>query len=231
MNTLKEFEFTKIRKYRSVSSLISSVKEPFDREGISERVAAKRGLAQKAVLAEWDKKGADSRKLGLQVHEYIYSVLNGQTQGGLETLSPRLPQFEQFDAFWKAASESYQVVWTEETVSSSAYNVGGRVDTVLYHPKRNTYHVIDWKTGELDSQGYNRLYPPFDDLMDSKVALGALQTSIYALIIATEAEVTLGESYLIYISENTYQVKAVEDYQDRVAEWLKMGVSVTALTP
>lgn len=234
MNTLKDFNFPyrTQKKYRSVSSLISSIKEPFDRDGISKRVANNRGMTQKSVLAEWDKKGADSRVLGNRVHEYIYQVLNDtQPQSGLETLSPRLPQFDQFDNFWKAASENYQVVWTEKTVSSPTYQVGGRVDTVLYHPKNKTYHVIDWKTGELDSQGWNRLFPPFDDLTDSKVTLGALQLSIYALVIATEAKVTLGESYLVYISENSYQVKAVEDYQHRVGEWLKMDIAEKALTP
>lgn len=229
MKTLREFEFPYTRKYRSVTSLISSIQEPFDREGISERVAVKRGLTQAEVLAEWDQKGAESRQLGTQVHEYIYGVLNGQGATGLERFSARLPHFDQFDQFWEGASRNYEVVWTEKSVSSPVYRVGGRLDTLLYNPRRNTYHVVDWKTGEMDSQGWNRLYPPFNDLMDSKVTLGALQLAVYNLIIKTETQAALGESYLVYISDNNCQVKAVEDYQDRVERWLREGVAEKAL--
>lgn len=232
MKTLKEFEFCRVKNIqgcRSVTSLISSIQEPFDRDKISERVAIKKGLTQAEILAEWDRKGAESRRLGTQVHEYIYGILNGQGATGLEKFSARLPHFDQFDQFWEGASKNYEVVWTEKSVNSATYRAGGRVDTVLYHPRRGTYHVVDWKTGEMDSQGWNRLYPPFDDLMDSKVTLGALQLAVYALIIKTETQAALGESYLVYISGDTYQVKAVEDYQDRVERWLREGVAEKAL--
>ena len=58
-----EVEFT------SVSKLISSVKQPFDREGISKKTAEKRGITQEEILAEWDAINKKALERGTAYHE------------------------------------------------------------------------------------------------------------------------------------------------------------------
>lgn len=147
-------------------------------------------------------------------------MLSGDRLDGIESLSDKRPHMHQFDRFWKRAHRHFVPVWVEKPVSSETYGVTGRLDALLYNQETSQFHLIDWKTGECDSRGWNSLQSPFEDLRDSSLDLGALQTSIYRLIIERETDVKIGSSYLVFFSEDSYTVRRMEDMRVRVDRWL-----------
>lgn len=54
--------------YKSVSWLISMVKQPFDREGLSKKIAEKEGVSQQEILDRWDSKKNKACERGTKVH-------------------------------------------------------------------------------------------------------------------------------------------------------------------
>lgn len=218
---LQNHKFTIVRGSRSVSSMLTSVQIPFDRAGIAAKKALERNVTPQVIIAEWEEKGRKSRQAGIALHDHITSVLVGKPQPlGLEALSSKSPHMEQFDLFWEKANGLYSLIWFETTVSSQRYMVVGRIDALLLDNEKQTFHVVDWKSGSF-SHGWNQLKSPFTNLRDSSITLGALQSAIYRLIVEQETEVELGESYLVHISEESHRIDALPDERKRVEAWLR----------
>ncbi|MDD7561161.1 MAG: hypothetical protein PUK02_05170, partial [Parabacteroides sp.] len=64
---------------RSVSQVVSSFFEDFDRDYWSAHIARKTGRGQADILAEWEEKGARSRDAGTFMHEQIERYFLGLT--------------------------------------------------------------------------------------------------------------------------------------------------------
>ncbi len=225
LNQLKQYEFPRINNSKSVSSLVYSLQEPFDRQGKSAIRARTLGISQKEVLADWDAKAAKGKAIGTALHNYIGRVLRGQTQDPLEALSTKLPCMVQFDEFWTKAGRVYEPIWIEIPVTSDHYKVNGRVDALLYHKADGTYHVVDWKSGKWTEEGWNKFKPPFDDLFDSTPNLGAIQTGIYKVAIEQSLDIPLEASYLVHFSDQANSARAMADLGSRLISWLKKGAT------
>lgn len=221
INELKQYQFPRINNSRSVSSLVYSLQEPFDRQGKSATAAVRLGVSQSEVLADWDAKAEKGKATGTALHNYIGRVLRGQRQDPLEALSTKLFCMIQFDKFWAKAGEIYEPVWVEIPVTSVHYKVNGRVDALLYHKADQTYHVVDWKSGKWQEDGWNNLKPPFSDMLDSTPNLGAIQTGIYKLAIQKSLDLQMGSSYLIHLSDQANNACAMVDLQPRLIRWLE----------
>lgn len=223
LNHLKQYKFPGINNSKSVSSLVNSLQTPFDRQGKSAAKARQLGIPQSEVLKEWDAKAMKGKATGSALHNYIGRVLRGQTQNPdpLEVLSTKLPCMLQFDDFWAKASQVYEPIWIEIPVTSAPYRVNGRVDALLYHTQEETYHVVDWKSGNWSEDGWNDLKSPFDDLLDSTPNLGAIQTGIYKAAIQQSLDLQMGVSYLVHLSDQTNSARAMADLHPRIVRWLE----------
>lgn len=223
--TLLNFKFDDVDEARAVTGLIKNLEPEFDRHGIvSRRVALKENKPQAVVLQEWCDKREVSRELGTALHEYIASTLNHEPRDSIEGLSDKSASMRQFDRFWQTAVDQFAVTWVEKSVASDYLKVRGRVDALLYSIQTGQHHIVDWKRGALSPKEWDPLAFPFGDLLNSPLAMGGLQTSIYRALIEDCTGIQLGDSYLIFLSDYTYTAKLMPDYRDRVKRWLLMGV-------
>jgi len=223
--TLLNFKFDDVDDARAVTGLIKNLE--FDRDGVvSRRVALKESKPQAVVLQEWRDKREVGRELGTALHEYIAGILNHEPRDPIEGLSDKSASMRQFDRFWQTAVDQFTVTWVEKPIASDYFKVHGRVDALLYNTQTGKHHIVDWKRGAFSSKGWDPLAPPFGDLLNSPLAMGGLQTSIYRVLIEHCMGVELGESYLVFLSDYTYTAKLMPDYRDRVKRWLLRGICI-----
>ena len=223
--TLLNFKFDDVDEARAVTGLIKSLEPEFDQDGIvSRRVAGRSNKLQAEVLAEWREKRDVGRELGTALHEYIAGILNHEPRDPIEGLSDKSASMRQFDRFWQTAVDQFTVTWVEKSVASDYLKVRGRVDALFYNMQTTQHHIVDWKRGAYSSKGWDPLASPFGDLLNSPLAMGGLQTSIYRVLIEHCTGVELGESYLVFLSDYTYTAKLMPDYRDRVKRWLLRGI-------
>jgi hypothetical protein len=216
---LNEHELT------GVTSKLKTLEKPFDREGNARRVAEREGRSVAAVLAEWDDKAESGRRLGTTVHAHIKQVLlgDGQTTDPFLSLNIKLQEITAFDNFWSqlAPKIDYDLENIECVIGCQELGLAGTVDTVLFSPETNCFHIWDWKTGkfELNNQFANFL-PPFDDLEASKFNIYSLQVSAYRLIIERNTNLVMGDSYIVHLSRFGAQVYKSLDLRERLLDWL-----------
>lgn len=189
----------------SVTSLCKLLEPPFDRDGISQRVAAKQGRPVADILAEWDAKGQASCELDSQVHEYIRFILVGQAppRDPITSINSIVPEMKAFDAFWREARTTMSVREVEWVIGDAAWGLAGTVDALVYHRETGKFHLFDWKTGKLaHTNDFSRLRPPFDDLDAAELQKYSLQLGLYRLILERNADLPapLGDSYLVHLT-------------------------------
>lgn len=219
-----KYEFPGIQHGSSVSNIVDRVKVEFDLEVRSKASADSRGVPQQQIKNEWAAKGEVSRKLGMELHDYIATVLKGYQPDPIESLSDKGPHMSQFDRFWERASGHFTPVWIEKTVTSEYYGVVGRVDAMVHSSQTGEFHLIDWKTGTFDGQGWNQLKAPFTDLRDSSDGLGSLQLGIYRLAVEHQIGYKIGDSYLVFVSDDGFMARRVPDLRKRLDVWLLQGL-------
>jgi hypothetical protein len=200
-------------EYTSVSRLIKSVKVPFDRDGISKRmaesIAAETGVsvaqAQKELLAEWDDKADSSIDKGNYVHD------------GLEDYAKTGKTWELLEEpvrFMQGIFKQYYRFYPEVLLYSHKYKVAGRTDLVLQRQKSRSpvCDFSDYKSNEskgiqFDSitrkEGLikhpNRYFlPPFEYLEACNYVEYAFQLSIYAFLALELGNIRVGKLQIIF---------------------------------
>lgn len=212
----------------SVTKTIKRLQTPFDKHGVAARTAAKEGKSVQQVLAEWEAKGEKGRNLGTAVHDYIKRTLL-DIQSPQATLDPFLalntlaPEIVAFDRFWAELQPKvvYDASDIEFIVGDYDLRVAGTVDSMLYNPETEKYHIWDWKTGKFElSNRWQNLLPPFDHLEDCQLNVYSLQVSLYRLIIESNTDLELGDSYLVHLSPYGYKVHRALDLRAKLLDWM-----------
>lgn len=200
-------------EYASVSRCLKNLQVPFDREGMSRRIAqsisADTGVtveqAQKELLAEWDDKKDSSINKGNYVHD------------GLEDYAKTGKVWELLEvpvAYMQAIFKQYYRFYPEVLLYSHKYKVAGRTDLILQRQKSRipVYDITDYKSNEskgivFDSIGrkeaelkhYNRyLLPPLDYIEACNYVIYALQLSVYAFLLLDRGNCKIGKLAIIF---------------------------------
>lgn len=216
------------KRLNNVTAKIKELQKPFDREGIAQRVSAKLGKIVGEVLTEWEDKGEKARRLGIAVHEHIAQALlnqlpeqNGQTS--FLDLNNKLPEIERFDRLWEKLNGTMgiEAKWVEWVIGDEDLGLAGTVDSVLYDPSSELYHIWDWKTGKFDlNNQFENLLSPFDHLDASKLHIYSLQVSLYRLILERNTGLQLGDSYLVHLTPEGHQIYEAVDLREPLLAWL-----------
>lgn len=229
----------KQQKFISVTTLISRVKQPFDKEKVANNIALRDSKTKAEVLEEWERSGEEAREKGTLVHRYIEDTINLKPDNILNHVNLRVPEMEAFDKAYVRMSSvlNAKFMLQEVTVGDLVLGLAGRVDCLLEVTKDEpTFHIFDWKTGKkFDIQNnYAKMLPPFDDLDDCAFNHYSIQTSIYRLILERNpqqiGEITtvgkkFGDSYLLHLkTDGTYQLHRAKDFRSRISEWLNTGL-------
>lgn len=119
----------KLGEMSSWTETISSYFKPFDKEGVAEFVAQRRGCSPESLIAEWE----HQTELGTQLHANIEKFL----------LS--LP-YEESDVFWQFknffAQHPMKPFRTEWTIYDEDSRIAGTIDSLDFHVSNI---MLDWK--------------------------------------------------------------------------------------
>ncbi|MCI0560618.1 MAG: PD-(D/E)XK nuclease family protein [Nitrososphaera sp.] len=208
----------------SISDLVSSLKPPFDREYWSNRKAEERGVEPGVILAEWEEKGRQSREKGNRVHEYIEQVLSGNLDSDDDpvlALNQPIAEMLAFNSFWNQARDKFTPWRLEWPIGDETLQVGGRADTVFFNKHQNLLHVFDWKTGGFERYNrFRKLLPPFQVHDDCEFVTYSIQLSLLRLIIERNTELAFGDSYIVHLNGDGFQIHRCLDFRNDCEAWL-----------
>ncbi len=203
-------------EYESVTRGLKKLQVPFDRDGISRRMAvslaAEKGIsvekAQEEILSGWDQKRDSSIDRGSSIHVAIEKYL-------LTGMVVEYPSV--IEEVKKIVSGSFRY-YPEIILYDSKYRRAGQADLVVQRQKgaSSVYDFYDYKTNEakgiqFDSIGrkgddlkhYNRYFlPPFDYLEDCNYNLYSLQLNLYAYFAVRTYGIKVGRLGIIFIDNN-----------------------------
>jgi hypothetical protein len=217
-------------EYTSVTRLLKGLQIPFDREGMSTRmaqsIAADTGIpfeqAKRELLSEWEEKKNSSIVKG----DYVHDGLEKYTLTGEVVEAMEKPV-----AFLQNLLKEYYRFYPEVILHSHKYKIAGRSDLVLQRQKNKSpvFDITDYKTNEskgicFDSisrkdgvKHFNKfLLPPFDYLEDCNYVIYSLQLSIYAFMIMERYGHRIGKLSLIYFDNqfNPFPIPVPFMYQE-----------------
>lgn len=204
-------------EYESVTRGLKKLQVPFDREGISRRMAvskaAEEGIsidtAQANILAEWDGKRDSSIDRGLSIHGSLEKYLLSGTI--TEQYRPVIQELK------KLVAGAYRY-YPEVILYDQVFQRAGQADLVIQRQKGSSslYDFFDYKTNEAkgiqfdsiavkngDVKHANRLFlPPFDYLEDCNYNLYSLQLNFYAYFAVRTYGIRIGRLGIIFINNN-----------------------------
>jgi hypothetical protein len=201
-------------EFESVTRSLKKLQMPFDRDGISRRMASamasEQGIsiaqAQAKILSEWDQKRDSSIDRGTSIHGSLEQYLLKGTiaeeyRGVIEELK-------------KIVAGAYRY-YPEIILYDERYRRAGQADLVVQRQKGSSsiYDFYDYKTNEakgiqFDSIGrktdelkhYNRFFlPPFNYLEDCNYNLYSLQLNFYAYFAVRTYGIKVGRLGIIFI--------------------------------
>lgn len=200
----------------SVSGIIKKFVEVFDTQGISRKVAERRGVSQESILKEWDNEKNKACKKGTEVH------LFGELYPFNNHLKPRNKHEEAVVAFWKDLPSTIIPVVMEIQMFHKEHLFAGTADILLYNTVTGKYIIGDYKTNKDLFKNYRgkKMLGPFSDLLDSPYNKYQLQLSFYQILLE-QAGVEVSSRKLIWLKPNgKYELYSTEDYTEVLRDWL-----------
>jgi len=210
----------------SATHVISTLKQPFKKDYWAKRKAEERGIPVQEILAEWDANRDQSIARGNRVHAYIQNTLEGAIDDPFLALNEKLPEELAFDNLWDKIRDRVTISGCEWVVGDEELGVAGTVDAFFLNEETDTYHIWDWKTGKrfAESNQYQKLKPPFDDLDECELNVYSLQVSLYRLIIERNTfskYKEIADSYIVHFQQDGhFRIYKALDLRERLLEWL-----------
>lgn len=214
----------------SVTQYISRFFEEFDKEGISARYAAKHGLTQKEVIADWERKGNISALSGTAIHGWLENAKRGKTfeidyrqaekQGLLQEVKERveilLPQAE---AFHKDTIGKLFPIQLEYTVGIRDI-IAGNIDMLCWNELAQEFQIWDYKN--LKEYTTRNIYgkhakESFSYLEDTSQTHYSIQLNTYKAIIQRVLGIPIGRCYIVHFNyahpEDNFKIYECLDLQ------------------
>lgn len=176
----------------SVTSFVTNCFPKFNANFYAKRKAEELGKRPEEVLAEWEKKGQESRELGTAMHRKIEDYYLGKNPASDET-------FDLFRIFAnKITLKPYRTEWA---VYDWEQKIAGTIDFVDY--QNGEYTIYDWKRSDKliaknglpikNSQYGEKALPPIENLDNSPYYHYALQLSLYKYILEKNYGITVSK--------------------------------------
>ena len=215
----------------SISAVLGMLEKPFDKMGIAQKTFNNHFNNEKSeyyhmtvdqIIEKWENKGAESRRYGSMLDDYIGNVLKG-TEATLRLFKldnnyefdDRLHGLcDSFDNFYKILCKSGDTVFVdrERTVyykveipnplnegEKLTYYVKGRFDALFYNKRTKKWIVIDWKSsGSIDkvpTKWTERLLGPMSKYYALNYYTYTTQLYFYKKALVDEGYLPEGTSY------------------------------------
>ena len=217
------------KEYVSATTFIKKFKKEFETQRLAETYAAKRGLTVESVLGDWDLKRDISTVKGTLVHNmaenwwnnksFPYDPSDSVKTFGHDIIEEKYKKCEtMFHRFYEDAKKNLIPVKMELVVCDHDYEIAGMVDCLFYNMKSQMLEIWDYKTNKeikMSNSYGNKYLKPISHLDECEMNTYSLQLGLYKHIIEKNTNLKLGDSYLIWINENSdnYKVYKCKDLQ------------------
>jgi hypothetical protein len=186
------------KKYKSVTTTLSSIEPHFDSEAVSLAISMQQddkkqeryiGLTQQEILDFWQKLNDDANIYGTKVHDIVERYLLANKWYFPEENEEG--EFEQkvIDGYNALEIEEGQAVWPERILFSEEHELAGMSDLII-DIDEIYFDVLDHKTNRVfnfyNPFGYETLYKPFDHMQSCQWSIYTLQLSVYAYMYELE---------------------------------------------
>jgi hypothetical protein len=191
--------------YLSVSKFLDLFSKKFDRMGISKMSAAKKGVSQEEILAEWDKKRDDSIDHGNRIHHALERY---------EKSTTILPEDEDLRPMILSVTKQYSHYYRcyqEVCLYDTEFMIAGTSDKVLQctSSPKSIFDLSDYKTNLSKGIQFKNDYGqymlgPLSHLQDCNYVKYSLQLSIYSYLLQKKTGCKIGQLSIHYIPAHNY---------------------------
>jgi hypothetical protein len=186
------------KKYKSVTTTLSSIEPHFDVQGVSAAIVNQAdntkqeryiGLTQQEIIDYWQMLNDEANVYGTKVHDIVERYLLANFWYYPEDNEEG--EFEQkvIDGFNALNIEYGQSIWPERILFAEQYELAGMADLII-DIDDVFFDVWDWKTNRVfnfyNPYGNETLHKPFDHLQSSQYSIYSLQLSVYAYMYELE---------------------------------------------
>ena len=208
----------------SVTRLIEQYSQPFDQQGIAEKVALRDGKDVSDVLKEWEYKNKLACAKGTYCHNFAQGIWSGEECEWLDFNNDKhytnacIKIQGQAQAFYTDFRERFTHIKDEQVIGSEEYDIASAVDHLFLDNKGNVW-LIDYKTNSV-LKGYNdglnnRRYTknmmiPLQNIKDDALHHYLIQLSIYKYIIEKYTNIKIFQTMIVYMSENIDNYELIE---------------------
>ena len=210
-------------KYTRVSTLISSIFEPFNAGKIIPNIVKNPnsvyyGRDPKEIEEEWNLNGQISRDLGTRIHEVIESEINGLPIY-IQDVEKDYQLYEQFrDEILPSQYTGYTKVQSEAIIHDDDDLIAGTIDALYYNSERNVYMIVDWKRSKIDYKYYTSTYrykkyskhELLKHLDDAKFTKYSLQVNSYAWILQNRYDMEVEHMLIVNVHPDNDEIVAEE---------------------
>lgn len=209
-------------EYISGTRFIHKFEFPFDEDGISKRVALKRGITQKEVLAEWKETSKKACDYGTKIHALMENYIKF---GEVDKIYSSL--YNSFDKITKLEFNTAKEILSEKLLYDDEFGIAGTADLIIVH-NDNEFSIGDFKTNksiDFYNQFGNWMLDPIGHLSSCNFNIYSLQLSLYAYMFSKLTGMKCRRVFLMhkvedtwkYISANNmlYEIKMMLKYYQR----------------
>jgi len=178
--------------------------------------AEKRGLNQQDVLDDWERNRNEAAERGTDVHDFAEHYILKDKKFLPEKEDPNYLMKMQVVKFWEEIPEYYTCISTEQRMYSILHGYAGTTDFLLLDHRTDTIVIGDYKTNKNVFKNYgNRMYSPFDDLIDSPYNHYQLQLSFYQILLE-DIGMKVSNRVVVWIKRDGYELFHPEDYTEKL---------------
>lgn len=183
------------KKYKSVTTTLSSIEPHFDVEGVSASIFNQLdnvknpiyiGMSQQQIKDYWQLLNDEANVYGTMVHDIVEKYLLKNNK----MYFPSDP-FEQkvIDGYNALNIEGGIAMWPERILFAEQYELAGMSDLII-DIDDVFFDILDHKTNRVfnffNPYGYETLFKPFDHLQSCQWSVYTLQLSVYAYMYELE---------------------------------------------
>lgn len=226
----------------SMTALIHSHSQPFDKEAMASRTAKKMGIPKQEVLDMWDFTNEFSKVKGTHIHayneykwqgkEYTYPKEKIIEQFGNDVLEPVWSQLTKIaDKFYQDYKDRIIPIGLELVVGDEELEICGSIDFLCYSIKLKSLIIIDYKSNkEIKFEPYNnqKMTGCLAHLDDCNYIHYSLQLNGYQYILEKKTGLKLNnEHFIVWINEknNNYEIIKTKNLYDEAKNMLYENIN------
>ncbi len=214
-------------KCRSVTSIISNYKEPFNTLEIAKKYAKKHGLETEYVIEMWDENRILSANKGSELHKYLeLKFACKKYTCDTSLISDKL--VTQAEKFYSDVRDKMVLIRAELVVGDREKKLCGMLDKLFYNEKYSCFKIWDYKTNTRlkSSNEYNKkMINGLDHLEECEINTYSLQLGLYKKIIESNSNIKIDGLYLCWLNENNDNYKPIKlSYLEKEVDFIYSNI-------